>query len=429
MKPVAKYYTSRATGKRTRVWVGVFGDNPNKRRIPGLDKGCGIKEAQRRLDELRAPALVASEDPRQLTRKVADGLTVAQVFQGFIDSGAVGLTLKGRKRTTSAVRSGVSAVRARILRNPVVKDVTMRDLTPELIAEALRCVEHPRTRLQTRIWWRHGLGWAVRTGKARRNLALSDIVTEAAPNIPLKQSGYRRALRDEESVALMRHIHEDYRCAVALALYAGLRRGEIYALRKGWVDLERGLINVRGSNDQPKAKDGTDTGWVPIAKPLVPYLVRQLELFPESEFLCPHTGRRVDGAPMGVAGAQRDMHDGQIVQAIRRALKAGGVPAPAGGGQVDVHALRHTCATALVRSGAPMEFTRRVMRHKDIATTALLYTHLEADELREKMNAAHESQRERLKVPRLRNQWGAKAVRKRRREADECGENEVKATG
>lgn len=428
MKPVAKYYTSRTTGKRTRVWVGVFGDNPNKRRIPGLDKGCGIKEAQRRLDELRAPALVASEDPRQLTRKVADSLTVAQVFQGFIDSGAVGLTLKGRKRTTSSVRSGVSAVRARIQKNPVVKDVTMRDLTPELIAEALRAIEHPRTRLKTRIWWRHGLAWAVRTGKARRNLALSEIVTAAAPNLPLEQSGYRRALRDEESVALMANIHEDYRCAVALALYAGLRRGEIYALRKAWVDLENGVINVRGSNDQDKAKDGTNTGWVPIAQPLVPHLVRQLELFPESEFLCPHTGRRVDGAPMGVAGAQRDMHDGQIVQAIRRALKAGGVPA-VGGGQVDVHALRHTCATNLVRSGAPMEFTRRVMRHKDIATTALLYTHLEADELRAKMNQAHEHQLERLQVPRLRNQWGAKAVRKRRGEVDECEEKEVKAAG
>ena len=157
--------------------------------------------------------------------------------------------------------------------------------------------------------------------------------------------------------------------------------------------------------------------------------MRQLELFPESEFLCPHTGRRVDGGPVGVAGAQREMHNSQIVLAIRRALQAGGVPAPTGGGQVDVHALRHTCATNLVRSGAPMEFTRRVMRHKDIATTALLYTHLEADELREKMNEAHKRQLERLKVPTLRNRWGAKAVRKRRREADECGENEVKATG
>lgn len=47
-----------------------------------------------------------------------------------------------------------------------------------------------------------------------------------------------------------------------------------------------------------------------------------------------------------------------------------------------MHALRHTTATRLMRTGAPLAVMQRVLGHSDPKLTARVYTHLGAEDLR-----------------------------------------------
>lgn len=75
----------------------------------------------------------------------------------------------------------------------------------------------------------------------------------------------------------------------ATALYAGLRKGELFGLEKRDVDLKRRLLTVRRSYDSDTTKGGREEA-VPIAAALVPYLEAALEalqgtlLFPPTQW-------------------------------------------------------------------------------------------------------------------------------------------------
>lgn len=52
------------------------------------------------------------------------------------------------------------------------------------------------------------------------------------------------------------------------------------------------------------------------------------------------------------------------------------------GGKLDVHALRGTLGTNLAREGVPMATVQKLLRHRNIQTTARYYTHLDLEDLR-----------------------------------------------
>ena len=80
------------------------------------------------------------------------------------------------------------------------------------------------------------------------------------------------------------------RWMVATLIYAGLRKGEIYGLRRTDVDLARRLIIVRRSYANDTTKGGREEA-VPIAPPLVQHLEAALEAA-KGELLFPR--RRLD---------------------------------------------------------------------------------------------------------------------------------------
>lgn len=52
------------------------------------------------------------------------------------------------------------------------------------------------------------------------------------------------------------------------------------------------------------------------------------------------------------------------------------------GEKLDIHALRHTCATRLFRSGAQLMQIQRILGHSDPKLTAEIYAHVDVDDLR-----------------------------------------------
>src|SRR5256712_13022101 len=95
-------------------------------------------------------------------------------------------------------------------------------------------------------------------------------------------------LEPHEVPRLLGELSREDRPLVATALYAGLRKGELFGLQKRDVDLKRRLLTGRRSYDNDTTK-GARAEAVPIAAALVPYLEEALNaskgalLFPRSD--------------------------------------------------------------------------------------------------------------------------------------------------
>lgn len=204
---------------------------------------------------------------------------------------------------------------------------------------------------------------------------------------------------------------------VATAAYLGLRRGEIFALRRGDYDAASQTLRVAGSHQRRVTKSGRiDT--LPVPAALRPYLDAALEagadaavpslwLFPrpdgrqrtrESD---PHLVVRRALVRLGIASSW-ETYCLTCERAGRpNVVKHTGTEKPpaarcrADGRKLRVradplrfrfHDLRHTCASNLLRAGVPLVVVSRILRHSGIAITANTYGHLEVEDLRQALN-------------------------------------------
>jgi len=155
------------------------------------------------------------------------------------------------------------------------------------------------------------------------------------------------------------------RALLATLVFAGLRIGELTALRWRDVDLEAGHLHVRASK--------TDAGLRRVD--LLPVLCRELELHrrhsPASDLDAP-----VFASAAGTALAQENMRtrvlDAAVALANERLAAAGEPPLPAG---LTPHKLRHTYASILVAVGIDPGSVMDQIGHADAAFTLSVYRH------------------------------------------------------
>jgi integrase len=95
-------------------------------------------------------------------------------------------------------------------------------------------------------------------------------------------------LRAEEVPAFLAAVPDSWRAIFAAAVYTGLRKGELFGLRKVDVDLAHRTITVCRSYERETTKGGHADA-IPIAEALVPFLEQALDaskgelVFPDSE--------------------------------------------------------------------------------------------------------------------------------------------------
>jgi len=136
------------------------------------------------------------------------------------------------------------------------------------------------------------------------------------------------------------------------ALYTGMRRGEIFALRWADVDFKRREIRVTQS------KSGLGR-----VLPVNSILLRNFESLKarngmsENVFTNPKTGKRYMDIKKAFAGACR-----------RAAIR-----------DLRFHDLRHTFASRLVKKGVDLIIVKELMGHASVVTTQR-YTHSQAEE-------------------------------------------------
>src|SRR6202022_3694504 len=82
-------------------------------------------------------------------------------------------------------------------------------------------------------------------------------------------------LRTEQVPLLLAAVPDAWLAVFATALYTGLRKGELFGLRKSDVDLEHRMITVRRSYDRETTRGGHADA-IPIAEALIPFLEEAL---------------------------------------------------------------------------------------------------------------------------------------------------------
>src|SRR5439155_13838674 len=227
---------------------------------------------------------------------------------------------------------------------------------------------------------------AIAASKWRGTNPISAVPTRKMPH------GVYETLSLDEVRLVINAAGPTWRNLIATALYLGLRKGELFALRKHDVDLEERLLYVRRSHGHDTVK-GKKALVLPVPLPLVQYLRDAMKRSP-SEYVFPSSEgkRRPEHTAMekvfrrilsraGIVVGYRHIcrrcaarREPQVVKTpdaeIRRCAKCNmrmwPSPVPR---RMRFHDVRHTTITLLLRLKVPMHLVQRIARHSNIRLT------------------------------------------------------------
>jgi len=223
-----------------------------------------------------------------------------------------------------------------------------------------------------------------------------------------------RTLSPEQMGKMLAEVPAGWRPLFACAAL-GLRKGELFALRKSDVDLARGTITIARSHERDTTKGGA-AAVLPLPTALRPWIEYQLAhapghlVFPAPDGSqrtreadpqkilrhalaragivegyehrcrwCAHRERASDAEPR-FCPTCRKVTDGRgrpLAEARGRRLWPVALHIP-----IRFHDLHHTFATELLRRGVDSYRVQRLMRHSDVRVTLGTYTHLLVEDLR-----------------------------------------------
>ncbi|MCP9484906.1 MAG: site-specific integrase [Gaiellaceae bacterium MAG52_C11] len=264
-------------------------------------------------------------------------------------------TRSGDRYKPSAIRSYEAALRDRVV--PVLGgkrlgDVQRRDvqkLADDLLAEGRDPSTIRNSLMPLRVIYRR----AVEDG----DLAVNPCTHLRLPAVRGRRE---RIAAPEEAQRLLAALPERDRPIWATALYAGLRRGELMALRWADVDLAAGVIRVERSYDdkgrveiEPKSRAGRRT--VPIVGALRDILVDR------------KAGHVGDGNLVFGTSGGTPFQPSNVWRRARTAWKRAELE------PIGLHEARHTFASVLIAAGVNAKAITTYMGHASIQTTYDLY--------------------------------------------------------
>ncbi|MGH2963955.1 MAG: tyrosine-type recombinase/integrase [Solirubrobacterales bacterium] len=330
-------------------------------------------------------AQVFSARDRKTIRKTFRTLTDARAWRAETHAALRTGTLRAPTRTTieqaadewlEAARSGVVRTRS----GSPYKPSALRGYEQSLRARIVPELGHLRLSSVTRAHVQNFVDQLVAKGKSpstvrnallplqtiyRRALSRSEVLVNPTVGLalPANRGRRQRVAHPAEAKALLEALPPEDRPAWAIALYAGLRRGEIKGLRWGDVDFERGLIRVeQGWDDregpiEPKSRAGRRR--VPLAKPL-------------RSLLAGHKLQSSGGEEDLVFGSGAD----RAIDTLKLTRRAKGRWKAAGLNPIGLHECRHTYAALMIAAGVNAKALSSYMGHSSITVTLDRYGHL-----------------------------------------------------
>jgi len=294
---------------------------------------------------------------------------LAEAWEAWL-AGARAGTILNRSRKPykpSALRSYDQAMRLRVLpklghtRLAEIRHDQLQDFADELMAAKLSASTIQVTFLPIRAVF-------------RRAVKRSDSGVSVNPctdlEMPKVIGGRDRTASPEEAAKLLEAIPKaGDRVIWATAMYAGLRRGELRALRREDVDLAGGVIHVRKGWDAYEGEIELKSEAGRRRVPIIALLRDILDAWIASRDLSP-TDRIFNGGRMGAAFSAD-----KLQMRADRAWEAAGVD------RITLHECRHTFASLMIAAGiASGRFNPKAlsdfMGHASIKITYDRYGHL-----------------------------------------------------
>jgi len=263
----------------------------------------------------------------------------------------------GERFKPSTLRAYEAAMRLRVLPEfgaARLADLTrgdLQDYAERLIGEGLRAATV-------------GITIAPIRAVCRRAIGRNELVVNPCTGLELPApDGRRERFADPvEAAALLAAVTEADRALWATALYAGLRRGELMALRWEDVDLAVGLIHVRKGWDAQAGEIDLKSQAGRRRVPIIPEL---------RDCLIDH--RMLTGRDAGFVFGREPDRVFEPGAAVRRATKAWEA---AGLERVTLHECRHTFASLSIAAGVNAKALSTFMGHANISITLDRYGHL-----------------------------------------------------
>jgi integrase/recombinase XerC len=160
------------------------------------------------------------------------------------------------------------------------------------------------------------------------------------------------------------------RAILEIMYSAGLRVSEAVGINDEDLDLEAGLVRVRGKGKRERLA------------PLGRFAVRAVRRWLNSRQLSarePHNGL----APVFVNKFGRRLTTRSVARLLEKHIRAAGLDS-----RTSPHTLRHSFATHLLDRGADIRSVQELLGHKSLVTTQI-YTHVSTAGLREAYDRAH----------------------------------------
>jgi integrase len=284
--------------------------------------------------------------------------TIDQAAETWLEGARSGLirTRGGDAYKPSAIRSYEAALRLRVrpeIGDRKVSEVTradLQELVDGLLAQELAPSTIGVALLPLRAIYRR----AVQRGEVTVN-------PTTGLELPAVRGGRDRFATPAECTELLQPLSRRDRALWATAMFGGLRRGELMALRIEDIDLGAGVIHVRRGWDPKDGEIATKNGKdrrVPIAAVLRDYLDEHLL----------NLGWK-DGLVFGVTAS--DPYT--VTPLTMRATKAW---SEAKLGRITLHECRHTFASLMIAAGVNAKALSTYMGHANISITMDKYGHM-----------------------------------------------------
>ena len=387
--PRTGYYSSLfydPTQRPVRKWFALQTDQ--KRRAMKLHQEADASWFAGTFDPWRSTAALASTAEYVSVTDAVRLYVEAQKASGKWRATTASDRQRGLERFAASLPAGISPAR-----------VTEADIRAHVFAAPLKGAPHKRSETARQAGTHRTylalikpfFDWCVARGYAGANPSAGI----EAPRVGRKPVGY---LEPAEFERLVAEVRKDYNVKISLgklhvpnprqilwladvfelAVYTGLRRGELVRLRWRDVALEAQAgptLYVRNT-----AKGQTKTGDerpVPLVGPAVELLQRLAAERPNEDrdapvLLSPDWRH----GPKPIVG-------GSAASGFRTYADAAGI-AP----ELSFHALRKTCATWLLNSGVEMVVVQRILGHSSIRTTESVYATVLDRTVRTQMESA-----------------------------------------
>jgi integrase len=386
-----------ATGVRQRHGNGCNGkgrcDCPWRAEVYSKRDGCKLRKTlptQAAAKAWRADKLSAANKGKL---RAPTSMTVGQAAEAFMAGARDGSipTASGTRykpATLRGYRVGLDKRLLPTLGGMRLSDVERRDvqeLANRLTSEGLSASTVQNTLDPLRVIY-------------RRAIRDEEVTADPTERLELRRpDGRRERIADPaEAAALIAAIPEGERALWACAFYAGLRRGELRALRWGDVDLPARVIHVSRGWDaierEQSVKSAAGNRRVPILEPLAGELAaHKLRTEGSSDALVfgrtaaepfnPETVRRNALVAWGWQEVPNNEADGPRT-ILAKARDDAQQP-------ITLHEARHTCASLLIAAGVNAKALSVIMGHATIAMTFDVYGKLMPGGLDEAAAAAN----------------------------------------